>query len=85
MGHCCQIDTRAARHSRNALLFYEGRVQYITARKRREEELKRQLEELKIEIDQNKRHEEVTNLTESSYFQDVRREVSDINLDEFWS
>ncbi|EKV03226.1 hypothetical protein Lepto7375DRAFT_5510 [Leptolyngbya sp. PCC 7375] len=54
-------------------------------RKRREDELKRQLEELQIEIDHKKREEEVKSLTSSTYFQEVQEEISDVNLDEFWS
>lgn len=80
-----QEDARAVRDSTGKVLYYEGMVQDITDRKRREEELKRQLEELKIEIDQTKREKEVAMLTESTYFQEVQREVEEINLDEFWS
>ncbi|MGA7953913.1 MAG: hypothetical protein WCA07_10380, partial [Gloeobacterales cyanobacterium] len=66
-------------------LYYEGIIQDITGRKQRENELKRQLAELKIEIDQNKREREVAMLTESSYFQEVRQEIEEVNLDEFWN
>nr|WP_239124768.1 CHASE4 domain-containing protein [Leptolyngbya sp. CCY15150] len=77
--------TRAVRGNNGKLLYYEGIIQDITDRKRREDELRRQLEELKIEIDQKKREKEVATLTESTYFQEVRQEVASINLDEFWS
>jgi PAS domain S-box-containing protein len=80
-----QIDARVVRDRNNQVLYYEGIVQDITERKYREDELKRQLKELKIEIDHQKRTEEVANLTESSYFQEVQRELSDVNLDKFWS
>jgi PAS domain S-box-containing protein len=80
-----QIDARAVKDSSGKLLWYEGIVQDITERKRREDELRKQLEELKIEIDQKKREKEVTMLTESSYFQEVQREMAEVNLDEFWS
>ena len=66
------------------MLYYEGIVQDITERKRRENKLKRQLEELQIEIDHKKREEEVKSLTSSTYFQEVQEEISDVNLDEFW-
>jgi hypothetical protein len=59
-------------------------VQDITERKKREDQLRQQLEELQIEIDHQKRAEEVAILTASSYFQEVQQEISTINLDEFW-
>lgn len=80
-----QIDARAVRDNSGQVLYYEGIVQDITERKRREDELRRQLEELRIEIDQNKRKKEVATLTQSTYFQEVQQEVAEINLDEFWS
>ncbi|NER78801.1 MAG: PAS domain S-box protein [Leptolyngbya sp. SIO1D8] len=80
-----QIDARAVKDSNGNLLYYEGIVQDITERKRREDELRRQLAELKIEIDQKKRRDEVATLTTSTYFQEVQQEISDVNLDEFWS
>ncbi|MEO1295289.1 MAG: PAS domain S-box protein, partial [Cyanobacteria bacterium J06636_16] len=80
-----QTDARVVRDKQGQVLYYEGMVQDITERKRREDELRRQLEELRIEIDQNKREEEVATLTKSSYFQEVQREIENVNLDEFWS
>ncbi|WP_317134505.1 Uma2 family endonuclease [Leptolyngbya sp. 7M] len=80
-----QIDARAVKDSDDKVLYYEGIVQDITERKRREDELRRQLEELKIEIDQKKREKEVATLTGSSYFQEVQQEIAEVNLDEFWS
>ncbi|MEM7062844.1 MAG: PAS domain S-box protein [Cyanobacteria bacterium P01_B01_bin.77] len=80
-----QIHARAVRASQGHVLYYEGIVQDITERKRREDELKRQLAELKIEIDQQQRQEEVATLTTSSYFQEVQEEIAEVDLDEFWS
>lgn len=80
-----QEDTRAVRDNAGRLLYYEGMIQDISDRKRREDELRRQLAELKIEIDQKKRQKEVAMLTESSYFQEVQQEMAEVNLDEFWS
>lgn len=80
-----QEDTRAVRDNAGHLLYYEGMIQNITDRKRKEDELRRQLAELKIEIDQKKREKEVALLTESSYFQEVQQEIAAVNLDEFWS
>ncbi|MGM3305399.1 PAS domain S-box protein [Anabaena sp. WFMT] len=80
-----QIDARTVKDSQGNVLYYEGIVQNISDRKRREDELRRQLEELKIEIDQNKREKEVAMLTGSTYFQEVQQEMAEVNLDEFWS
>jgi PAS domain S-box-containing protein len=80
-----QIDARVVRDNNGNVLYYEGIVQDITERKQREDELRRQLEELQVEIDQKKREEDVATLTKSSYFQEVQRELAEINLDEFWS
>lgn len=80
-----EIDARVVNDKNGNVLYYEGIVQDITERKGQETELKRQLEELQIEIDHKKRAQEVANLTESSYFQEVQQEMSEVNLDEFWS
>ena len=80
-----QIDARVVTDNASNVLYYEGIVQDITGRKRREDELRRQLEELKIEIDQNKREEEVATLTASSYFQEVQQQIAEVDLDEFWN
>lgn len=79
-----QVDARVVRDGSGEVLYYEGIVQDITERKRREDKLRQHLKELQIEIDQQKRAEEVATLTTSSYFQEVQQEVSAINLDEFW-
>jgi PAS domain S-box-containing protein len=80
-----QIDVRVVKDSGGQILYYEGMVQDITERKHREDELRRQLEKFKIEIDQQKRKKEVAMLTESSYFQEVQQEMAEVSLDEFWS
>jgi len=80
-----QIDARVVKDSEENVLYYEGIVQDISERKQRENELKRQLEELKIEIDHKKREKEVALVTQSDYFQEVQREIGEVNLDEFWS
>jgi len=80
-----QIDARAVKDSNGKLLYYEGIVEDITQRKRREDELRLKLEELKIEIDHKKRKKEVAMLTETTYFQEIQQEMSAIDLDEFWS
>lgn len=80
-----QIDARVVRDNNGKALYYEGIVQDISDRKNREEELKRQLKELKVEIDHQKREQEVAMLTQSSYFQEVQQEIAEVDLDEFWS
>ena len=79
-----QIDARVVKDNNGNVLYYEGIVQDITERKRREDELRKQLEELQIEIDHKKREQEVAMLTESSYFQEVQQEIAEVDLDEFW-
>jgi PAS domain S-box-containing protein len=80
-----QESTRAVLNSSGHLLYYEGIVQDITLRKRQEEDLIRQLQELQIEIDHKKREREVSQITQSDYFQEVRETVERIRLDDFWS
>ena len=80
-----QIDARVVKDNQGEILYYEGMVQDVTERKRREDELRKQLEELRIEIDHSKREKEVAMLTESSFFQEVQQEMAQVDLDEFWS
>lgn len=75
-------NTRVVRDDSGNLLYYEGIVQDITERKRREEGLKRQLEALKIEIDQKYLDQEVSLITESGYFQELQAELKRMNSDE---
>ncbi|MEM7758581.1 MAG: PAS domain S-box protein [Cyanobacteria bacterium P01_A01_bin.40] len=80
-----EIDARVVKDNSGNVLYYEGIVQDITERKQCETELRKQLKELKIEIDQNKREKDVAMLTSSSLFQEVQEEVAEVDLDEFWS
>jgi hypothetical protein len=50
----------------------------------RETRLKQQLTELTIEIDQAKREKQVTQITQSDYFQQIQAELKDLHPDEFW-
>jgi PAS domain S-box-containing protein len=77
-------NTRTVRNDKGQLLYYEGMIQDISERKYRETELRRQLEELKIEIDDQKREQEVSLITQSSFFQEIQEEIAEVNLDEFW-
>lgn len=75
---------RAVYDDSGALLYYEGIVQDITERKRKEHDLKRQLEDLQIEIDHKKRERDVAEITQTDYFQEIQAAASSFNLDEFW-
>lgn len=80
-----EINARLVRDNSGNILYFEGIVQDITERKLREEDLKRQLEELKIEIDQKKREKEVALITQSGLFQELQAEMMAVNIDDFWS
>jgi translation initiation factor 1 (eIF-1/SUI1) len=47
----------------------------ITQRKQEEEALKRQVQEMRIEIDQARRAKQVTEIVQSDYFQQLQAEV----------
>ncbi|MEA5532946.1 PAS domain S-box protein [Crocosphaera sp. XPORK-15E] len=79
-----QENTRAVRDGSGKVLYYEGILQDISDRKHREDDLKRQLAELKVEIDQKKREKDVALITKSGYFKELQSEISEVNLDEFW-
>ncbi|MEO0455299.1 MAG: PAS domain S-box protein [Cyanobacteria bacterium P01_A01_bin.114] len=78
-------NTRAVRDDSGKILYFEGIVKDITTRKQREADLKYQLEELRIEIDEQKKAKDVAQITESLYFQDMQDEIAQIDLDEFWN
>ncbi|MEL7068371.1 MAG: response regulator [Cyanobacteria bacterium J06581_3] len=78
-------NTRAVRDLHGQILYFEGIVQDISDRVYREEQLRRQLKELQIEIDHDQRKEEVVSLTSSNYFQEVKKEIAAINLEDFWT
>jgi putative methionine-R-sulfoxide reductase with GAF domain len=48
--------------------------------RRREQELKRQIRELKIEIDQKKKQKDVSQIVESDYFQALQKRASEIRV-----
>jgi PAS domain S-box-containing protein len=77
-------NTRAVRDRNGKLLYYEGIVEDVTQRKQEEESLKRQLQELRIEIDHQKRAREVAEITQADYFQELQAEMANIDLDRFW-
>jgi PAS domain S-box-containing protein len=67
---------RAVRDINGTLLYYEGIVEEITQRKIEEAALKREVEELRIEIHQGK-HQQVTEITQPNYFQKLQTQVDD--------
>jgi DNA repair ATPase RecN len=50
----------------------------ITQVKRREETLKQQVQELKIEIDQSRRVQQVSQITQTEYFQQLKQKVKQL-------
>jgi PAS domain S-box-containing protein len=72
------MDARAVRDNSGAVLYYEGIVQDVTERKRKEEELKRQLEQLEIQIDQSRRAREVAEIIQTDYFQKILEEAESL-------
>ncbi|WP_017301752.1 methyl-accepting chemotaxis protein [Nodosilinea nodulosa] len=50
----------------------------------RESQLKQQLMELTIEIDQAKLQKQVAQITESDYFREIQAELKHLQVDEFW-
>ncbi len=78
-------NTRAVRDRHGNLLYFTGIIQNISDRKQREEEMQRQLAELRIEIDQQKVQADVKQITESNYFQDLQSEIDELDVDNFWN
>ncbi len=77
-------DSRIVKDCHGEILYCEGIIQDITERKLKEQEMQRQLAELKIEIDEQKRAEELAKITESDYFQDLQAEIEEYQIDTFW-
>ncbi|UBF30505.1 hypothetical protein K9N68_35580 (plasmid) [Kovacikia minuta CCNUW1] len=50
----------------------------VTQVKQREENLKQQVEELKIEIDHTRRAQQVSQITQTDYFQELKQKVKEI-------
>jgi PAS domain S-box-containing protein len=64
------------------LLYYEGIIQDISQRKQEEERLKRQVQKLRIEIDQQQRQREVAEVMQTDYFQALQAEVDKLRLND---
>ncbi len=78
-------NTRAVRDKNGDVLYFEGIIKDVSDRKRREAALQHQLQALRIEIDENKKQQYVAQLEESGYFEEIEAEVTQIDLDSFWS
>ena len=79
-----EVNARAIRDNKSGeVLYYEGIIEDITERKRKEKELKRQLQELRIEIDQQKRQKEVAQITQSGYFQELQSEAENLRSNDW--
>ncbi|MEM9003975.1 MAG: PAS domain S-box protein, partial [Cyanobacteria bacterium P01_F01_bin.86] len=72
-------NTRAVRDDTGTVIYFEGMVQDISDRKAREAKLHRLFEELQIEIDDSKVTQEVIQITESDFFQELQSTMSQIN------
>lgn len=75
-----QENTRRVCDNNGKILYYEGIVQDITEQKFKEKMLKKQIEELKISIDQDKRKQEVNSIAESDYFKELKANVSQLRI-----
>lgn len=73
-----QVDARVVYDSSGNLSHYEGIVQDITERKQREDALKRQLEELQVEIDHKQRVRQVEKIASTDYFQRLMADADDL-------
>ncbi len=71
-------NTRAVHDADGHLLYYEGFVTDITDRKQKEEALRSQLQALRIEIDQQKRQRDVTQVMQTEYFQQLQADVEQL-------
>lgn len=71
-------NTRSVHDADGNLLYYEGFVEDISDRKREEEELRSQLQALRIEIDQQKRQRDVTQVMQTDYFQQLQADVEQL-------
>lgn len=70
-----ELNMRAVLDTDGKISYYEGLVQDITERKQREQAMQQQIEKLRVEIDHEKRRQQVAEITETEYFQQLRREA----------
>jgi PAS domain S-box-containing protein len=75
---------RSVRDADGVLLYYEGIVEDITQRKQEEEALRRQVQQLQIEIDETKRARQVAEITQTDYFQQILEEADSLRYSDEW-
>ncbi|MCP9917033.1 PAS domain S-box protein [Cyanobium sp. ATX 6F1] len=80
-----ELDARLVKDAAGKTLYLEGIARDVTDRKLREESLERQLRELKVEIDQGKKQQDVEKLTSSTFFREAKQQIEDLDLENFWS
>jgi PAS domain S-box-containing protein len=68
-------NARAVHDADGNLLYYEGFIEDISDRKREETALRSQLQALRIEIDQQKRQQDVAQVMQTDYFQQLQADV----------
>ncbi|MEO0406473.1 MAG: response regulator [Cyanobacteria bacterium P01_A01_bin.135] len=72
---------RAVRGAAGQMIYFEGILEDVTERKQKEAALKRQLEELQVEIDQVKLAKQVAEITGTDYFQDLQAQVATLQFE----
>lgn len=75
---------RSVRDANGTLLYYEGIVEDITQRKQEEDALRRQVQQLQIEIDQSKRARQVAEITQTDYFKQLLEDADSLRYSEDW-
>ena len=73
-------NARAVKDERGQLDYYEGVIEDITQHKLEEAALKREVQELRIEIDEAKRSQSVSEITESDYFKEIQAEAEILRI-----
>jgi PAS domain S-box-containing protein len=75
-------NSQVVKDSLGQILSYEGIIQDITQRIQAEDNLKRQVKKLQIEIDQVKRNRDVKKISQTDYFQHLMAEVDSLRFSE---
>jgi len=68
-------NARLVKDAHGQTAYYEGVIEEITQRKLNEAALKREVQELRIEIDEAKRSQSVAEITQSAYFKEIQQEA----------